>query len=65
MNNFTLLKLLGTGAYGKVYLVRKNDGKDKGHLYAMKVLEKTKVTAKLKTTEHTKTEREVRIVVQL
>lgn len=58
--NFKILKLLGTGAYGKVFLVEKQDGDDKGHLYAMKVLEKAKVTQKKKTTEHTKTEREVR-----
>jgi ribosomal protein S6 kinase alpha-5 len=53
------MKLLGTGAYGRVYLVRKKTGKDKGHLYAMKVLDKAKVTMKPKTIEHTKTEREV------
>lgn len=59
-DDFERLKLLGTGAYGRVYLVRKHNGKDKGHLYAMKVLEKSKVTQKKKTTEHTRTEREVR-----
>lgn len=58
-SNFERLKLLGTGAYGRVYLVRKKDGIDKGKLYAMKVLEKFKVTQKKKTTEHTRTEREV------
>lgn len=58
-SNFEHLKLLGTGAYGRVYLVRKKDGVDKDKLYAMKVLEKFKVTQKKKTTEHTKTEREV------
>lgn len=57
--NFEFLKLLGTGAYGRVYLVKKIDGIDKGQLYAMKVLEKKKVTAKKKTIEHTRTEREV------
>jgi len=59
VKDFDFLKLLGTGAYGRVYLVRKKDGIDKGHLYAMKVLEKIKVTAKKKTIEHTRTEREV------
>lgn len=58
-SNFERLKLLGTGAYGRVYLVRKKDGIDRGKLYAMKVLEKFKVTQKKKTTEHTRTEREV------
>ena len=57
--NFRIHTLLGTGAYGKVFLVEKLDGVDKGHLYAMKVLEKNKVTQKKKTTEHTRTEREV------
>jgi serine/threonine protein kinase len=59
IKNFKIHKLLGTGAYGKVFLVEKLDGVDKGHLYAMKVLEKNKVTQKKKTTEHTRTEREV------
>lgn len=59
VENFQLLKLLGTGAYGKVFLVKRIGGPDAGSLYAMKVLEKEKVTAKPKTTEHTRTEREV------
>lgn len=57
--DFKILNLLGTGAYGKVFLVEKIGGIDNGELYAMKVLEKNKVTQKKKTTEHTRTEREV------
>lgn len=64
-NDFKILKLLGTGAYGKVFLVEKIGGVDNGELYAMKVLEKTKVTQKKKTTEHTRTEREVRYKVYI
>lgn len=63
--NFKIHKLLGTGAYGKVFLVEKLDGVDKSHLYAMKVLEKNKVTQKKKTTEHTKTEREVKNIFKV
>lgn len=59
MQNFELLKVLGTGAYGKVFLVRKNSGQDCGKLYAMKVLKKATIVQKKKTTEHTKTERQV------
>lgn len=59
LGNFDLLKVLGTGAYGKVYLVRKRDGPDKGKLYAMKVLKKASVVQKPKTLEHTMTERRV------
>jgi serine/threonine protein kinase len=59
IKNFKIHKLLGTGAYGKVFSVEKLDGTDKGTIYAMKVLEKHKVTQKKKTTEHTRTEREV------
>ena len=46
-------------AYGKVFLARKRCGADRGHLYAMKVLKKATIVQKRKTTEHTKTEREV------
>lgn len=60
IKNFKLLKLLGTGAYGEVFLVEKRDGLDQGELYAMKILKKKKVTLKNKTIEHTRTEREVR-----
>lgn len=59
MKNFELLKVLGTGAYGKVFLVRKCGGQDTGKLYAMKVLKKASIVQKAKTTEHIKTERQV------
>ncbi|XP_063216041.1 ribosomal protein S6 kinase alpha-5-like isoform X2 [Bacillus rossius redtenbacheri] len=59
MSHFELLKVLGTGAYGKVFLVRKRGGPDEGRLYAMKVLKKATIVQKRKTTEHTKTERQV------
>uniref|UniRef100_A0AAX7SGI9 Ribosomal protein S6 kinase n=1 Tax=Astatotilapia calliptera TaxID=8154 RepID=A0AAX7SGI9_ASTCA len=59
MENFELLKVLGTGAYGKVFLVRKNSGHDVSQLYAMKVLKKAAIVQKAKTTEHTRTERQV------
>ncbi|XP_029767033.1 ribosomal protein S6 kinase alpha-4 [Terrapene carolina triunguis] len=59
MENFELLKVLGTGAYGKVFLVRKMTGHDVGKLYAMKVLRKAAIVQKAKTTEHTRTERTV------
>ena len=59
MSNFELLKVLGTGAYGKVFLVRKIGGHDDKKLYAMKVLKKATIIQKQKTLEHTKTERQV------
>ncbi|XP_050036786.1 ribosomal protein S6 kinase alpha-5-like isoform X2 [Dermacentor andersoni] len=59
MSNFELLRVLGTGAYGKVFLVRKVGGQDHGKLYAMKVLKKASIVQKQKTLEHTRTERQV------
>nr|XP_046917424.1 ribosomal protein S6 kinase alpha-5-like [Dermatophagoides farinae] len=65
MNDFDILKVLGTGAYGKVFLVRKiGGGPDNGKLYAMKVLKKSSVMQKQKTLEHTRTERQVLEVVR-
>ncbi|KAL3098375.1 hypothetical protein niasHT_022739 [Heterodera trifolii] len=59
MENFALIKVLGKGAYGKVFLVRKVGGHDSGRYYAMKVLKKTRVSQKQKTLEHTMSERKV------
>ena len=59
MKNFELLKMLGTGAYGKVFLVRKLGGNDHGKLYAMKVLKKATIARNAKDTAHTKAERNI------
>lgn len=42
-----------------MFLVRKVGGHDHRKLYAMKVLKKAAIIQKKKTTEHTKTERQV------
>ncbi len=42
-----------------MFLVRKRTGGDTGKLFAMKVLEKASIVQKRRTTEHTKTERQV------
>ena len=39
-----MISVLGKGAYGKVVLVRKKSGDDKGQLYAMKILKKAEIT---------------------
>lgn len=39
-SHFELLKVLGEGSFGKVFLVRKITQPDAGTLYAMKVLKK-------------------------
>lgn len=59
MENFALLRVLGKGAYGKVFLARKVGGRDHGIVYAMKVLRKSRVITKAKTLEHTLSERHV------
>lgn len=45
-SQFELLKVLGEGSFGKVFLVRKVVGKDSGTLYAMKVLKKATLKVK-------------------
>ncbi len=40
LSHFELLKVLGEGSFGKVFLVRKITVPDAGTLYAMKVLKK-------------------------
>lgn len=53
--DFSIISLIGTGSYGKVFLVRKIDT---GKIYAMKVLTKSFVR-KYKQVKHTWTERKV------
>ncbi|XP_052894584.1 uncharacterized protein LOC128301942 [Anopheles moucheti] len=64
LDDFEMLKVLGTGAYGTVFLVRKTTGVDKNKIYAMKVLKKGIVSLKKKTAEHTRTERQVLEAIQ-
>ncbi|XP_053721660.1 ribosomal protein S6 kinase alpha-2 [Synchiropus splendidus] len=56
-SQFQLLKVLGQGSYGKVFLVRKMKGVDRGQLYAMKVLKKA--TLKVRDRVRSKMERDI------
>nr|XP_004651141.1 ribosomal protein S6 kinase alpha-2 isoform X3 [Jaculus jaculus] len=56
-SQFELLKVLGQGSYGKVFLVRKVIGSDSGQLYAMKVLKKA--TLKVRDRVRSKMERDI------
>lgn len=55
--DFDLLKVLGQGSFGKVFLVRKGSGTDANVLYAMKVLRKASL--KLRDRFRTKMERNI------
>ncbi|XP_043283405.1 ribosomal protein S6 kinase beta-1-like [Venturia canescens] len=57
--DFELCKILGEGGYGKVFQVRKVSGKDKGSIFAMKVLCKASIISNQKDTAHTKAERNI------
>jgi len=56
-SHFELLKVLGQGSFGKVFMVRKVVGADKGTIYAMKVLKKA--TLKVRDRVRTKMERDI------
>ncbi|XP_068261725.1 ribosomal protein S6 kinase alpha-2 isoform X2 [Nyctibius grandis] len=56
-SQFELLKVLGQGSYGKVFLVRKIKASDAGQLYAMKVLKKA--TLKVRDRVRSKMERDI------
>jgi len=58
VSDFDLLKVVGKGAFGKVMLVRKKAGKEKGMIFAMKVLKKSMVISKGQV-EHTNSERSI------
>ena len=59
---FPVLRVLGKGSFGKVVLVQKRKGKERGGLYAMKILRKTYLV-KRRQIERTKTERKVLALV--
>lgn len=61
-SQFVLLKVLGEGSFGKVFLVRKVVGADAGTLYAMKVLKKA--TLKVRDRHRTKMERNILVDVE-
>jgi serine/threonine protein kinase len=52
IEDFTIIKVVGKGSYGKVLLVKKNDDEN---IYAMKVLKKKNMIIKNQV-EHIKTE---------
>ncbi|XP_048104764.1 ribosomal protein S6 kinase alpha-1 isoform X1 [Alosa alosa] len=56
-SQFELLKVLGQGSFGKVFLVRKVTPPDDNQLYAMKVLKKA--TLKVRDRVRTKMERDI------
>ena len=58
-NDFQPIKLIGTGSFGRVLLVR---FKTNNTLYAMKILSKTQIKLK-KQEEHTRTERNLMVKV--
>jgi len=63
INDFKILKVLGKGAYGKVYQVRKINGPGSGQIYAMKAMNKSRICGSKTDVRHTKAERDVLVTV--
>lgn len=61
-SQFELLKVLGEGSFGKVFLVRKIVGNDAGTLYAMKVLRKASL--RVRDRHRSKMERNILVDVE-
>lgn len=59
IDDFSILKVVGKGSYGKVLLVNKNDD---SKVYAMKVLKKNHMV-KRNQVEHIKTERKIMVII--
>ena len=63
IDEFEILKVLGKGAYGKVYQVRKVTGVDKDTIYALKSVNKARIIDSRTDTRHTRAERDVLALV--
>ncbi len=63
IEDFEILKLLGKGAYGKVYQVRKVHGPNSGQIFAMKAINKASIVSSKTDVRHTKSERDVLVEV--
>lgn len=60
LTDFEPISVIGKGAYGKVFLVRKREAdQERTNLYAMKVLRKASIVLHGKDAEHTKNERTI------
>ncbi|OAF68930.1 hypothetical protein A3Q56_03303 [Intoshia linei] len=59
INDFSMIKLLGRGGYGRVFLTKKISGYDQNTYYAMKILKKVDVVKSKIDTAHTKSERQI------
>lgn len=59
LEDFHLLKVLGKGAYGKVFQARKIRGSRNGQLFAIKSVNKSRIASSQTDIRHTKAERDV------
>ena len=59
LEDFKLLKVLGKGAYGKVFQARKIRGCHAGSLFAIKSVNKSRIASSQTDIRHTKAERDV------
>jgi serine/threonine protein kinase len=57
-DDFTILKVIGQGSFGRVYLVSKKEEPNKGKVFAMKVLSKSTIIARNEL-EHIKAEKSI------
>lgn len=62
-DDFKILTVLGKGAYGRVYQVEKTRGSDRGEIYAMKSVNKSRIIDSKTDVRHTRTERDVLVRV--
>ena len=62
LDDFEIRRVLGTGGFGKVFLVSKTSGAQKGTFYAMKVLKKAVIVRNKETKE---VEREINFYAKL